>query len=90
MNYKAPIELQQLLSITKMLSLSVLLLFTSMAIMARPPNSDEIKELRQQQLNESKDDYDTLPDVNHIPESFKESLKKQKMLYLDMLRQHNL
>ncbi|VDO44979.1 unnamed protein product [Onchocerca flexuosa] len=46
--------------------------------------------LRQQQLNESKDDYDTLPDVNHIPESFKESLKKQKMLYLEMLRQHNL
>ncbi|VDM99458.1 unnamed protein product, partial [Onchocerca ochengi] len=46
--------------------------------------------LRQQQLNESKDDYDTLPDVNHIPEGFKENLKKQKMLYLDMLRQHNL
>lgn len=47
-------------------------------------------QLREQQLNDSKDDYDVLPDVDHIPESFKESLKKQKMMYLDMLRQHNL
>ncbi|KAM3716857.1 Cellulose synthase-like protein [Dirofilaria immitis] len=90
MNCKASVELQELLSITKMLSLSVLLLFISMATMARPPNPDEIKELHEQQLNDSKDDYDMLPDVGHIPESFKESLKKQKMLYLDMLRQQSL
>ncbi|EJW71975.1 hypothetical protein WUBG_17118, partial [Wuchereria bancrofti] len=32
----------------------------------------------QQQVSDSKDDYDVLPDVDHIPESFKESLKKQK------------
>lgn len=30
-----------------------------------------------------------LPDIGHIPESFKESLKKQKILYLNMLQQHN-
>ncbi|VIO98893.1 Uncharacterized protein BM_BM10529 [Brugia malayi] len=74
-----------------MLLLSILLLLTGMVIMARPPSPDEIKKLgEQQQVNYSKDDYDVLPDVGHIPESFKESLKKQKTLYLEMLRQHNL
>uniref|UniRef100_A8QDX7 Uncharacterized protein n=1 Tax=Brugia malayi TaxID=6279 RepID=A8QDX7_BRUMA len=75
-----------------MLLLSILLLLTGMVIMARPPSPDEIKKVlgEQQQVNYSKDDYDVLPDVGHIPESFKESLKKQKTLYLEMLRQHNL
>ncbi|VDK84130.1 unnamed protein product [Litomosoides sigmodontis] len=73
----------------KMLSLSILLLLITIATMGRPPNPDEIKELHERQANDSKDDYDMLPDIGHIPESFKESLKKQKILYLDMLRQHN-
>ncbi|VIO98892.1 Uncharacterized protein BM_BM10529 [Brugia malayi] len=80
-----------LLTTSRMLLLSILLLLTGMVIMARPPSPDEIKKLgEQQQVNYSKDDYDVLPDVGHIPESFKESLKKQKTLYLEMLRQHNL
>uniref|UniRef100_A0A1I8EXF6 Uncharacterized protein n=1 Tax=Wuchereria bancrofti TaxID=6293 RepID=A0A1I8EXF6_WUCBA len=80
-----------LLTTSRMLFLSILLLLSGMVVMARPPSPDEIKELgEQQQVSDSKDDYDVLPDVDHIPESFKESLKKQKMLYLEMLRQHNL
>ncbi|VDN95272.1 unnamed protein product [Brugia pahangi] len=81
----------RLLTTSRMLLLSILLLLTGMVIMARPPSPDEIKKLgEQRQVNDSKDDYDVLPDVGHIPESFKESLKKQKTLYLEMLRQHNL
>uniref|UniRef100_A0AAF5PT48 Uncharacterized protein n=1 Tax=Wuchereria bancrofti TaxID=6293 RepID=A0AAF5PT48_WUCBA len=89
--YCAECRTFMLLTTSRMLFLSILLLLSGMVVMARPPSPDEIKELgEQQQVSDSKDDYDVLPDVDHIPESFKESLKKQKMLYLEMLRQHNL
>ncbi|VDM46550.1 unnamed protein product [Toxocara canis] len=54
---------------------------------ARPPTPEEVKE---QQMNEFVNDYDTLPAISLIPESWKESLKKEKMRYLEMLQQQSL
>ncbi|VDN23425.1 unnamed protein product [Gongylonema pulchrum] len=73
------------------LQVILLLLLLVGTATARPPTADEAKEeVREQQVNDSKDDYDTLPALEHIPESLKESLKKQKLRYLNMLQQHNL
>uniref|UniRef100_A0A0M3IGX5 ApoC-IB n=1 Tax=Ascaris lumbricoides TaxID=6252 RepID=A0A0M3IGX5_ASCLU len=58
-----------------------------MVFEARPPTPEEVKE---QQMNEFINDYDTLPAISLIPESWKENLKKEKMRYLEMLQQHGL
>ncbi|VDN04953.1 unnamed protein product [Thelazia callipaeda] len=69
----------------------ITLLVTCVFVTARPPTADEIQqELSEQQIYDTKDDYDLLPAVDSIPESLKESLIKQKSRYLDMLRQQNL
>ncbi|VDN53662.1 unnamed protein product [Dracunculus medinensis] len=71
-----------------LLSITVFAIFLILEVWSRPPTPEEIKE---QPLNaDSKDDYDTLPAFSMIPENIKESFKKQKILYLQLLQQHHL
>lgn len=60
----------------------------AICVTARPPTADEVKDVREQTVD-SKDDYDLLPSLEYVPESFKESLKKQKMRYLELLKQND-
>ena len=57
-------------------------------VSARPPTPEE--ELKEQEINEVKSDYDTLPAYAYFPDSVKEILKKEKMRYLQLLQQQTL
>ncbi|VDK20082.1 unnamed protein product [Anisakis simplex] len=70
-----------------MRSFCVLLVVGSLLVavcFCRPPTPEEVKE---HELIDYFNDYDTLPNISLIPDSWKESVKKERMRYLQMLQQ---